>query len=432
VVRGTNSGGFDDTAFGITITVADVDAPTATGITAGTQEADGDLPITITDLSENSTAYFSVTTSDQSAASAAAVKTAGGGGAGLTNQVDFGTFSATVGGGPYTPTLTTGLSGNHYIQIVFEDASANLSTVYSDGPVAIDTTSPGITSYSPADNATDVAVGSTLSIVFNESMKTTGTSATVTLKNVGGATIETFDPDTDGTWSTTTSTNDTWTVTPTSDFTNEATLAVQYSGFEDVYGNVVAAVSDDTTWNFTVVAASSVTNLLSDTEDLTAVSWTTDTAGGAVTATSSDTAPDSGADACRHYNTDTATGGVIQAATLSAEAHNFSVYAKGNGTNIYLRMNIDSQQVWFNLSTGVAGNATGGTSAVAISDEGGGWYRCSFAWTASAGSKNALFLSASGMGSNVEMTGDGTTNYLNLWGAQLTAGATTLETYTAN
>jgi hypothetical protein len=117
----------------------DVTPPTATGITAGTQEADGDVPITISDLSENSTAYFSVTTSDQSAASAAAVKTAGGGGAGLTNQVDFGTFSANVGGGPYTPPLTTGLSGNHYIQIVFEDASANLSTVYSDGPVAINT-----------------------------------------------------------------------------------------------------------------------------------------------------------------------------------------------------------------------------------------------------------------------------------------------------
>jgi hypothetical protein len=95
-------------------------------------------------------------------------------------------------------------------------------------------------------------------------------------------------------------------------------------------------------------------------------------------------------------------------------------------------MNIDGQQVWYNLSTGVAGNATGGASAVAISDEGGGWYRCSFAWTATAGSKNALFLSASAMGSNVEIVGDGTTNYINLWGAQLTAGATTLETYTPN
>lgn len=411
--------------------VEDTTAPTADSITAGTQEADGDVPITVTNLSENATAYFSVTTSDQSAAAAAAVKTAGGGGAGLTDQVDAGTFSVTVGGGPYTPAITTGLSGNHYIQIVFEDASANLSTVYADGPVVIDTTAPGITSYSPADNATSVATNAPLVIVFNESMKTTGTSATVTLKNVGGATIETFDPDVDGAWSTTTNTNDTWTVSPASSFSGGATLAVQYSGFEDDTGNVVAAVSDDTTWNFT--AATGVTNLLSDTEDLTAVSWTTDTAGGAVTASSSDTAPDSGADACRHYNTDTATNGILQAVTLSAGSHNFSIYAKGNGTNLYLRMNIDGAQAWFDLNTITSGANSGGAANVTITDEGSGWRRCSFSFTATAGSKNALFLAAlTGNGSTQEIVGDGTTNYLNLWGAQLTAGATTLETYTAN
>jgi methionine-rich copper-binding protein CopC len=114
-----------------------------------------------------------------------------------------------------------------------------------------DLTPPTVTSYSPADNATDVAAEATLSIVFSEKMNT-GATTTVTLKNVGGSTIETFDSATDGTWSTTTRLNDTWTVTPASDFASEATLAVQYSGFKDLAGNTITAVSDDTTWNWTV------------------------------------------------------------------------------------------------------------------------------------------------------------------------------------
>jgi hypothetical protein len=411
---------------------ADTTPPTANTVSVGVQESSGDIPILVLGLSENSTAYFSVTATDQSSANTIDVKTAGSGGAGLTDQVDFGSFSVTIGGGPYTPAITSGLDGNYYMQMVFEDAATNLSAVYSDGPFTLDTTIPTVINYTPNDGANNVAINSDLVMQFNETMKTSNTSAIVTLKNANGSVIETFDPDSVGLWSNTVFADDTWSVTPANTFVYDADLVVQYSGFEDLKSNLVAPVNDDTTWNFTVEPVPSITNLLSDTEDFTTVSWTTDTAGGAVTASSSDTAPDSGADACRHYNTDTATGGVLQAVSLSAVPHNFSVYAKGNGTNIYLRMNIDGQQVWYNLSTGVAGNATGGASAVAISDEGGGWYRCSFAWTATAGSKNALFLSASAMGSNVEIVGDGTTNYINLWGAQLTAGATTLETYTPN
>jgi hypothetical protein len=109
-------------------------------------------------------------------------------------------------------------------------------------------------SYSPADDAVDVAVGADLVIVFSKSMDTTAASS-VTLKNVGGADIEVFDTSTDGTWSTTTSANDTWTVSPTSSFTNAATLAVRYSGFVDFRGLTVPGVDNDTSWNFTVVAA---------------------------------------------------------------------------------------------------------------------------------------------------------------------------------
>lgn len=124
----------------------------------------------------------------------------------------------------------------------------------SDGDIL----APTVVSYSPADGGTDVAVDATLAIVFSETMDTTA-STTVTLKTVGGAAIETFDSSTDGVWSTTTNTDDTWTATPASSFTNSASLAVQYSGFADVAGNTVSAVSDDTSWNFDVVAASGAT-----------------------------------------------------------------------------------------------------------------------------------------------------------------------------
>jgi hypothetical protein len=122
------------------------------------------------------------------------------------------------------------------------------------GSQAIDTTAPTVSTLSPTDNATDVAVDASLVMTFSEGMARQGT---VTLKNVGGATIETFDLSTDGTWSTVSETDDRITLVPASDFTGSATLAVQWSGLEDSKGNALADNATDTTWNFSVVAAAS-------------------------------------------------------------------------------------------------------------------------------------------------------------------------------
>src|SRR6056297_332358 len=233
--------------------VVDTTAPEITNLIAGTQ-TDGDVPVSF-DLSESGTIFWVLDSSIPSPEEAESGQASGGG-----VPSDSGSFSATSGDGITRQiTFTSGLGGTYNLSFIGRDAAGNLASAVDTESVTIDSTAPGITSYSPADNATDVATDADLVIVFNESMKTTGTAASVTLKNVGGATVETFDPDTDGTWSTTTNANDTWTVTPTSAFTNEAALAVQYSGFEDVQGNVVLAVSDDTTWNFDVVAAPSYT-----------------------------------------------------------------------------------------------------------------------------------------------------------------------------
>lgn len=111
---------------------------------------------------------------------------------------------------------------------------------------------PTILSLSPTDGATDVTVDANLVMTFSKQMARQGT---VTLKNVGGATIQTFDLSTDGTWSTTSVTDDTWTGNPTADFANEAALAVQWSGLQANDGGVLANNATDTAWNFDVVAA---------------------------------------------------------------------------------------------------------------------------------------------------------------------------------
>jgi hypothetical protein len=131
-------------------------------------------------------------------------------------------------------------------------ANNNLS-LPMEAAVSPEFDNPSVLSYSPADNATGVAVNANLVIEFSEQMDVSAVT-TVTLKNVGGATIETFNSSTDGIWTNGDLTRDTWTVTPASDLVNSANLCVQYSGFKDLAGNAAPSVADDTTWSFDVVA----------------------------------------------------------------------------------------------------------------------------------------------------------------------------------
>lgn len=237
--------------FTLETVAGDTTAPTVT-ITAGTQQSDGSLELTFTDLTEDGTMGIVWTSSDQSAVSASAVRAAAEGDTALTDQLSVETQAVTVGGGPYTVTdgLPSGQDETVYYQIVLWDSAGNISSV-SSGSVTLDTTDPTVSTLSPADGATDVAVNENIVMTFSEAMKQQGT---VTLKNVGGATIETFDLSTDGTWS---SGDTVWTGNPASDFTNSASLAVQWSGLEDTKGNALANNSIDTTWSFDVAAAAS-------------------------------------------------------------------------------------------------------------------------------------------------------------------------------
>ena len=142
VVRGTNTGGFDDTGFQIEISEGDTENPSIESLTLGTQQSDGTLPISVVGLDEDCDALFSWTSSDQNSATPEQVETAGDGGTALTDQVDAGNFAATTGDGEYTDSMPTTLNGSYYLQMVFRDNASNLSTVYSDGPVTVRTTAP--------------------------------------------------------------------------------------------------------------------------------------------------------------------------------------------------------------------------------------------------------------------------------------------------
>lgn len=114
-------------------------SPTASAVTAGTQESDGDVPIYVADLNSGSTAYWVLVPNGSTAPNQAEVLAgqASGGGA----PTDAGNFSATPSGGPYEEDVTAGLDGSFDLYVVFQNA-AGASPVYSDAAISIDSTAP--------------------------------------------------------------------------------------------------------------------------------------------------------------------------------------------------------------------------------------------------------------------------------------------------
>jgi hypothetical protein len=134
---------------------------------------------------------------------------------------------------------------------------------------------------------------------------------------------------------------------------------------------------------------------------------------------------------------DTATSSNHEAAetatVVSGTAYTFSCYFKA-GERTIARMVASSglfgasNTTWFNLALGTVGTNQGATTA-AITDVGGGWFRCSYTRTATSSGSSSFYVSMS--------TADGTNGYagvagegLYIWGAQL-ANSGSLTTYVA-
>ncbi len=173
--------------------------------------------------------------------------------------------SATATGGNWSITASTLAAGSHTVTAKATDAAGNVSTASSGLAVTIDTTAPTLDGVNaiPADNATNVALGSDIVIDFSENIAFGSSGTIITVRNVtDNTTVGTFSVPTagqpaTGAFGTTSISGDKLTINPGSDLLNDKTYAVQFgaNAVLDTAGNALAAIANDTTYNFSTVPA---------------------------------------------------------------------------------------------------------------------------------------------------------------------------------
>jgi len=173
-----------------------------------------------------------------------------------SGYLDAGTVAMTIGGSAINGAIPDGLVSASY-QLWYLPTGGGDSDVVGSGAVTIDTTAPAYDSSVPADDATDIAVDSTIAITFDENV--VAGSGTFTLYDVTGAAAEeTFtvggSGDNGGTIGIAT---DTVTLTPGVDMTASNSYSVRWTAgaVTDAFSNPVAANAGDTLLNFTTAAA---------------------------------------------------------------------------------------------------------------------------------------------------------------------------------
>ncbi|MEM9756717.1 MAG: Ig domain-containing protein, partial [Pseudomonadota bacterium] len=121
---------------------SDTIAPTASALSAGTQDSSGDVTVTVDDLDEDSTAHWVLVAAGGSVPLSAQV--VAGQDASASPAADSGSFAATMTGGPYGQSLVPNLDASFDLHVVFRDASGNNSDVYSDTGIDLDTIAPAL------------------------------------------------------------------------------------------------------------------------------------------------------------------------------------------------------------------------------------------------------------------------------------------------
>jgi peptidoglycan hydrolase-like protein with peptidoglycan-binding domain/methionine-rich copper-binding protein CopC len=120
-------------------------------------------------------------------------------------------------------------------------------------PVLYETVNPLLTSVSPADNATSVAVDADLVLTFTEPVEAEAGSVLIKRASDDG-TAAAFDVATDSSGS------GSRTITLVSkgdlEFATDYYVEIQATAFDDVSGNSYVGIADSTTWNFTTRTAS--------------------------------------------------------------------------------------------------------------------------------------------------------------------------------
>jgi len=146
---------------------------------------------------------------------------------------------------------------DYYVQIdatAFDDASGNSYAGINDTTTwnftTADETDPAVSTLSPADNATTVAVDTSLIMTFSEAADVE--SGNITIYKTDGSLIETIDVT--GSLVTGTGTRQI-SVNPTSNLNNDTNyyVLIDATAFDDEAGNSYAGIGDATTWNFKTV-----------------------------------------------------------------------------------------------------------------------------------------------------------------------------------
>jgi methionine-rich copper-binding protein CopC len=148
-------------------------------------------------------------------------------------------------------TAVEDLAGNTYAGISSTTA-LNFTTV-----AAADTTPPTLSSSSPADNVTGVAVASNIALTFSENVET-GTGV-ISIYETGTGTAVLFESFTVESSPLITISGGVLTINPTASMANSTQyyVTVDSTAVEDLAGNTYAGISSTTALNFTTVAAKS-------------------------------------------------------------------------------------------------------------------------------------------------------------------------------
>ena len=238
----------------------------------------------------------------------------------------------TVSGSTLTIDPTSDLSANTQYFVVFtsgniKDTAGNAyagTSTYDFRTAAADTTAPTVTSFSPTDAATGVAVGNNIVLTFSEAIARGTGTITVRSGSASGAIVESFDAATSNRISISGST---LTIDPTNNLAGNTRYFVVFSSgnVRDLAGNAFKGTS---TYDFTTGSAPTTTS-----DDYSSTTGTTGvvTIGGAATTGSIETTGD--VDAFRV----SLTAGVTYTFNLNATSGSLDPYLSlvdSNGTRL--------------------------------------------------------------------------------------------------
>ncbi len=249
LLTGFNSGGFETTRIyrnDSPIANTPPTAPTGLNVTAGSTPGEKTLnwnAATDKETPQDGLSYniYIGTTSGDDNVAPAMADLSGGTSDGLRRI-------ATIGPSQGTSWTITGLAdGTYYWSVQAVDTALAGSAWATEGTFTVDTIAPAISSTTPADDATGVAIDANLVITFDENV-VAGTGY-VSIYDIDDNLVEAIDVTGDQV----SVSGATVTVNPTDALAELTTYYVQIdaTAFDDTSGNSFAGISDTTTWSFT-------------------------------------------------------------------------------------------------------------------------------------------------------------------------------------